>query len=246
MEVSSAQVVVIVSILFILVLMVLAILIGLFIVQFKFRIQALYNNYYNALIEAENNERKRLSMALHDEVNPLVNGLFLKLNAMPNKRGVDGDMMHGLVVLSDTIRQLSHQMNRGQLSFEQLVKQINWFYKALFAEQFRFEFILPNPLPLIPTSFTESIFAIVKELMSNTAKYANAQSVCLTIVYSDTVLGVRFEDNGKGFDNAAVLMRGIGMQNIQTRVIQLGGTCSFFGQSGFLFEAEWPLSVLNE
>ena len=77
MEVSSAQVVVIVSILFILVLMVLAILIGLFIVQFKFRIQALYNNYYNALIEAENNERKRLSMALHDEVNPLVNGLFL-------------------------------------------------------------------------------------------------------------------------------------------------------------------------
>jgi len=246
MEVSSAQVVVIVSILFILVLMVLAILIGLFIVQFKFRIQALYNNYYNALIEAENNERKRLSMALHDEVNPLVNGLFLKLNAMPNKRGIDGDMMHGLVVLSDTIRQLSHQMNRGQLSFEQLVKQINWFYKALYVEQFTFDFIVPEPLPVLSSQYTESIFAMFKELMSNTAKYANAKKVSFAIVETDNRLTLKYQDNGKGFDSASILMRGIGMQNIQTRVIQLGGTCSFFGQSGFLFEAEWPLSVLNE
>jgi len=246
MEVSSAQVVVIVSILFILVLMVLAILIGLFIVQFKFQIQALYNNYYNALIEAENNERKRLSMALHDEVNPLVNGLFLKLNAMPNKRGVDGDMMHGLVVLSDTIRQVSHQMKREQLSVVQLVKQINWFYKALYVEQFTFDFIVPEPLPVLSSQYTESIFAMVKELMSNTAKYANAKKVSFAIVETDNRLTLKYQDNGKGFDSASILMRGIGMQNIQTRVIQLGGTCSFFGQSGFLFEAEWPLSVLNE
>lgn len=246
MEVSSAQVVVIVSILFILVLMVLAILIGLFIVQFKFQIQALYNNYYNALIEAENNERKRLSMALHDEVNPLVNGLFLKLNAMPNKRGVDGDMMHGLLVLSDTIRQVSHQMKREQLSVVQLVKQINWFYKALYVEQFTFDFIVPEPLPVLSSQYTESIFAMVKELMSNTAKYANAKKVSFAIVETDNRLTLKYQDNGKGFDSASILMRGIGMQNIQTRVIQLGGTCSFFGQSGFLFEAEWPLSVLNE
>ena len=246
MEVSSAQVVVIVSILFILVLMVLAILIGLFIVQFKFQIQALYNNYYNALIEAENNERKRLSMALHDEVNPLVNGLFLKLNAMPNKRGVDGDMMHGLVVLSDTIRQVSHQMKREQLSVVQLVKQINWFYKALYVEQFTFDFIVPEPLPVLSSQYTESIFAMVKELMSNTAKYANAKKVSFAIVETDNRLTLKYQDNGKGFDSASILMRGIGMQNIQSRVIELGGTCSFLGQSGFLFEAEWPLSVLNE
>ena len=75
----------------------------------------------------------------------------------------------------------------------------------------------------------------LKECLHNTIKHACAREVCLCIRQSGQMLEVTVSDDGKGFDPAALQNRAgthDGLQNLQQRMADLGGTCDLQSAPG--------------
>jgi signal transduction histidine kinase len=66
------------------------------------------------------------------------------------------------------------------------------------------------------------VVQIVRELLSNVARHANASEVSLICALGDREVVLRVEDNGVGF-NPSTVERGHGLNNIEQRVAAMGG-----------------------
>jgi len=79
------------------------------------------------------------------------------------------------------------------------------------------------------------IFRIVKELMNNTLKYANAKNIVIDITLFEAYLSVSFEDDGVGFDVESKINNketGIGLINLQERLKTLKSNYTITSKKG--------------
>lgn len=75
------------------------------------------------------------------------------------------------------------------------------------------------------------LYRIAQELLANTLKHAGATEIRLAIEHPENALLLTYTDNGKGFDEAAV-EKGLGMQNIRTRLHLAGGKMQLTSAAG--------------
>ena len=73
---------------------------------------------------------------------------------------------------------------------------------------------------------TDHLLTVTRECLVNVAKHADATTVQVSITVADGTLLLVVEDNGAGSPND-VTSGGRGVENMQTRARQLGGTCTF-------------------
>jgi signal transduction histidine kinase len=94
------------------------------------------------------------------------------------------------------------------------------------------------------------IFAIFKESVNNTVKYAGATAVEVDFQIRENTLFLKIEDNGNGFNPAEILsedfkpeMGGNGLVNMRRRAADLGGTCQITSaiDQGTRIELQVPL-----
>ncbi len=86
-----------------------------------------------------------------------------------------------------------------------------------------------------------NILLIVKEALNNIVKHADAQAVSIRITHDDNHLSLIIIDNGKGLTNHNTI--GNGIENIQDRIKQLGGTVSFLDAApGLMINCKIPLT----
>jgi signal transduction histidine kinase len=69
------------------------------------------------------------------------------------------------------------------------------------------------------------IYQIVRELLNNTLKHANATHVVLKFLFNKKHLNLKYSDNGKGMDfkKNKSESKGMGLSNITSRVVVLKG-----------------------
>jgi signal transduction histidine kinase len=77
----------------------------------------------------------------------------------------------------------------------------------------------------------------MQEALLNVVKHANARRVCIHLAVQDGWLTALVEDDGQGFDLAAVWhsedqARGLGLLGMQERVALLGGELTIHSQPG--------------
>ena len=77
-----------------------------------------------------------------------------------------------------------------------------------------------------------NLFLAVKEALNNVAKHAQAEELFLRIYRHEQKLVVTIEDNGIGFDAAALNLERNGMTNMAQRMAEISGTCEVFSQPG--------------
>lgn len=99
------------------------------------------------------------------------------------------------------------------------------------------EFLKPTPIQCrfdvaaeaAPAVFNlplrRSVFMAIKEALNNAVKYSEATELHLEIRWQDQRLVVVVQDNGRGFDLAAVNPERHGLTNLRQRMNELGGTC---------------------
>jgi signal transduction histidine kinase len=81
----------------------------------------------------------------------------------------------------------------------------------------------------LPPLMETALFRVVQEAISNIAKHAHAEQVLIQCGITGDVLTIEIEDDGEGFDRAAVSRpseegHGWGLLGITERVEALGGT----------------------
>ena len=194
----------------------------------------------NAVIDAQEAERKRISKDLHDGIAQELVALKLGFNRLQNKiEKIAPDEAVNIELLTNQlndscneVRNIAHVMMPPSLETSGLVSALEMLLRNSLQHsnvQSEFEhFDLPERM----NDKTEvGLYRIAQELLNNILKHAQASKIILQLYKAGNQLIMRLEDNGKGFDyEAAKNKSSMGLLNIFSRVNNLGGT--FFSEKG--------------
>ena len=94
-------------------------------------------------------------------------------------------------------------------------------------------FDVPARLPAVPLPgpIRHDLFLIVREAVNNAVKHAQCHLIRLSVQLDrNNLLTIVVEDDGRGFAPAAALHPGLGLESMQQRAADLGGTLSISPQ----------------
>jgi PAS domain S-box-containing protein len=198
------------------------------------------------LINAQETERQRLSLELHDDLGQLLTVLKMQLRGTlkklpPELRGSRDALADALAFINsivDAVRRLSRNLRPPLLEDVGLVEAL----KQLCSEFQKYnQFTCILNVDDIQDRFTvESqilIYRIFQESLNNIAKHAGATQVTISIKNENGHVSFRVKDNGSGFNVAEVwggdpTKRGLGLSAMYERIRMLGGDLAIDSQRG--------------
>jgi PAS domain S-box-containing protein len=168
---------------------------------------------YSRLLEAQEEERKRLARDLHDGFGQCL--AVLKLNSRIVKEcceGIDPKVDEiadkSISLLSDMIeelRQITTGLRPGMLDHLGLIPTLESYMATLFEGlDVEVHFSADGFDNRIDPDVEVNLYRIVQEALNNVVKHANAKNVWLTLKQNHSRLIVLIEDDGRGFDPARV------------------------------------------
>lgn len=206
----------------------------------------------DTIVEVEERERRQLASDLHDDIGPQLVSMRLYLTTLARMGLSDSqkEIHQTIIELLDqtitSVRAISANLSPALLQKFGLAAAINAecdHARVLFSVDFTH-----NLQKLRFNTKTEAmLYRILKELLNNTKKYAEATHVTLNITYLTDTLTMVYSDNGKGFDYNKTIgasHTGMGLANIDMRVKSINGSSSFTRNplgSGIQFELSVPI-----
>lgn len=198
------------------------------------------------LLSAQERERKRISMELHDELGQSLAVLKLQIRVIERGLGDDQqdlkaecvEMLLYLDGVIDDVRRLSRDLSPAileDLGLQSALKYlINGVSKHYTVSQV---FEVEDLDQLFAAEAQIIIYRIFQECLTNISKHADATEVSITVKEHDGLISLMIEDNGAGFDPAVVLPRratgrGLGLAALDERARMLGGTLEIRSQPG--------------
>lgn len=191
-----------------------------------------------AVIEATEDERKRIAKDLHDGIVQSLTGLSLRLQkGFSMLKDVSEEQksrfLESKTILDESInevRNISHRMMPRALSELGLVPAIaDMLSKSLGSTNVQFEF---EHHKVEGQRFDEkieiSLYRICQELINNVIKHSGATAVSVQLIRTNSHLVLVVEDNGKGFTFDRQNERnGIGLMNISSRTKAINGELNY-------------------
>jgi len=214
------------------------------IIIFLWAIYALYRNRVHMLekkqalqlqtvVATQEEERKRISRDLHDDVGTKLSALKLFLSSLKSNAEkkqymqIDSLVENSEQLINETIRDVREMLlnlSPGILeefgfvaSIEGLVTKINQ------AGAINFQLTIFGLNERLDKNYELALYRIVQELINNVLKHSQAQNVSLQIGYRDDKIIIMIEDDGKGFETDQH-KEGYGLKNLATRTRLLNGT----------------------
>ncbi|MFO8085942.1 MAG: PAS domain S-box protein [Desulfobacterales bacterium] len=190
------------------------------------------------LIEAEEKERKRIAMLLHDDLQQiLVSAKFqtemLTVSLHDETAKIAKTLLDTLSKATDFCRTLSHKLNLSSVYSSDLG---TIFKKIVEQMETNHGLHIESTIELDSCRLSEDIRIFIgrsaQELLFNCAKHSGSNRVSLSVTVNETFLTLTVEDNGVGFDPDQVKIQGgkkggIGLFGIQERTEALGGSFTF-------------------
>jgi PAS domain S-box-containing protein len=194
------------------------------------------------LLSAQEDERKRLSRELHDELGHALLALKLQVESveeqlLPQQVTLKTEAKKILEFINATIeevRRLYLDLSPGDLEdlglttalhslvddFSQLQKRIKWTIK------------LDNIDGLFALSTQTAVYRIVQEALTNIGKHAKPQKVVLRIKREKRAVSFNIKDDGIGFDRykGVTEKKTLGLLAMEERVKILGGAFELWTQ----------------
>lgn len=183
-----------------------------------------------AIIETQEQERKRIAQDLHDGIGHKLTILkfnFEKLigdfRTISQEQRIIFEQTENL--LDEThkeVRTLSHSMMPRALQERDLADAVSDLVEQTFANS-KIKYSLKNDLPAgFPENIQICLYRVLQELLNNILKYAQATEVAVQIFKNKNTIILFVEDNGIAIQNKN-LANGIGLHNIAGRINVLNG-----------------------
>lgn len=210
------------------------------------------------LVSAREEERRRLSRDLHDDLGPSLAGIAIQLGAARTYLDDTGRV-------NQTVAQLEEEARRALTGVRGLVRglrppALDEFGLARAIEQSMVslsavgsddagpvvDYRVEGDLEGLPAAVEVAAFYIAREAVTNAVRHADASrcSVRLTIAGSELELAVT--DDGRGLAPARGL--GLGLHSMRERATELGGSCRCepLGKGGTRVIASLPIGNAPE
>ena len=185
------------------------------------------------LIEAQDEERKRIAREIHDDYSQRVALLALDLEQLAENVGDSSaeasqkahELLHLADELSTDLHALSHRLHSSTLESLGLVAGLKAFCVEFSDQQdMEVDFASENVPHGIPGDEALCIFRIAQEALRNVKKHSGANSALVRLEWAGDRLHLSVSDLGKGFDsNKPSAERGIGIRSMEERLRLLGG-----------------------
>ncbi len=188
-----------------------------------------------ALLAAQEEERVRIAMELHDSTCQHLAALNLSLGRLrPLVSGdkvdlVLADMAQSIGEVVKEIRVLSYLIKPAVLEQSGLTRAVRGFVDGFGARTGLVAgFLTRGPVDAAPPPVRHAAYRIVQEALSNVYRHAGARRADVELVSEGGVLTVRISDDGKGVaallaGGPAVLEAGVGIAGMRARAAQLKG-----------------------
>lgn len=194
-----------------------------------------------AVMQAEEEERKRIAGDLHDSVaqKMVVAKLNLEVlgNHLENIAEKDQQIFDNISTLLEEstteVRNLSHSMMPKSFAISGLTTSVKEFLDKIQRSNLRVNFSAEGNFEVISETSALMIYRVIQECVLNVLKHANASRLDVSMIAEQNEVDVMIEDNGKGFDVKELdAGPGIGMKNIRSRIEYLSGRLDITSNKG--------------
>lgn len=206
------------------------------------------------LVESQEEERKKLSRELHDEVGQMLTGLRMELGKAERMRKVSDekfeDHMNEAKRLAETIvrsvRDLAMGLRPSMLDDLGLGPALEWQ-----AREFSRRYDVPvdvsitGDLDRLPESHRTCVYRIAQEALTNCARHSQATAILLNVHKHNGRIEMEVRDNGIGLPAGEMNKTGLGLRGMQERVRDLGGKIAISSRprEGTTLAVELPLAA---
>ncbi len=194
-------------------------------------------------------ERQRISSEMHDDIGAGLSGVRL-LTEMTKKKAKDEQTAEQVEKIYQSVGDISSKMKEVIWSLntenDNLTNLVSFIQKQarLWLEHYPCQLIIDAgevPDILVLGETRRNIFLLVKEMIHNIIKHAEAGRVQLSIHYRHNHLIIMVADNGKGIVAGNLDETGNGMKNMRLRVEKLNGKLFIKSRDGLSLTFEIPL-----
>jgi signal transduction histidine kinase len=218
------------------------------------RVLAALSDTSDQLLQAQEQERQRIAIELHDSMSQHLAAMVLGLGQLDRRVREDPDA-HEIV---DELSQLAQRAIKETRVLSYLMNALEDDRRGLEASVRQFvegfgrrsglltTFDAEGAVDQVNAAVQHTVFRTVQEALSNVYRYARATQASVRLSSRDGLLMVRVSDDGRGIpvtlDKSAPM--GVGIPGMRARIHQLGGTLDIAGDvSGTTVTASVPVAA---
>ena len=186
------------------------------------------------LLRVQEEERRRISRDLHDDINQRLALLAMDIEAVGRQLSSSSDdvgravqeIQDRVVELSDVVRHLAYQLHPSILDDLGLPIALQRLVDDFTARsRIRGSFGHKDIPAAVPQEIASCLYRVAQESLSNVARHASASQVDVELTRSQSELIVTITDNGVGFDSEQSLhgSHGLGLIGMKERVALVHG-----------------------
>ena len=212
------------------------------------------------LITAQEDERQRIAMELHDDISSKLAGIKFSLEknlihppeAIDQRNKLSKDVIDTVKDVMTSIRRIMSNLRPSLIDDLGLLPTINWYCREFpkTHDAATIEKELDINEEDIPEDLKIVIFRVIQEALNNIAKHSQADQVRLSLKRIEGTLELLVEDNGQGFDvekrnTDPGEYKGFGLTGMKVRIRHSGGTFSIesLKGKGTVIRATWPMRL---
>jgi signal transduction histidine kinase len=194
------------------------------------------------LESAREDERKRISREIHDQLGQQLTSLKLDIGWLSRRRPRTpdtedvGERLGAISSLLDatvtTVRRLATELRPGVLDDLGLDDALDWQGRD-FAQRSGIAVTLETSEAAAPVGDDQAttLFRCFQEILTNVVRHANARNVTARLVREDGFISLAVTDDGRGITpEEATKMSSLGLVGMRERAMLLGGTFQIAGK----------------
>jgi signal transduction histidine kinase len=180
-----------------------------------------------SLLHAQDEERRRVSRELHDDVSQYVAKLQFDIETLAQNLSPDlaeekrrlVRIAEGFGQLSNDLRRIAYGLHPSTLDHLGLAVALRGFCSEFAARtRTRVRFTVGRLPARFPPDVAGAFYRITQEALRNIAKHAPASDINVRLMGGDTHAKLTIRDNGPGFDREAARAKGgLGLISMQER-----------------------------
>ena len=195
--------------------------------------------FRHAYFSGQTQERERIRRDLHDQIG---HKLLTMIYAAPDQtqRKLAQETM-------EQLRELIRALKNEPVSLSHALVQLRQISEDA-CSNVKLTLHWHNAIDDAAASFKQlstnqylNILNIIRELLNNTIRHANASMLTIAMKLETDVLSIDFTDNGVGFDHHKVIA-GNGLHNIKSRADEIGATVKWQASSGTHVSIDIPIN----
>jgi PAS domain S-box-containing protein len=199
----------------------------------------------NAIIDTEEKNKERFAKDLHDGLGTLLSTINIYLNMLksettePAEKDNILDFTKGLVneAIQNT-KEIAYNLMPDSISRFGLIGAINAHSERINKTGLiSINFNHTSDIKKLNEDLELTLFRVIKELINNTLKHAKADTININLTKEESLIVLKFNDNGQGFDVESTLSenyhKGQGLSNLISRVKAINGTFKIDSKKGY-------------